>query len=137
MALPKGVKVLAILAIGFGVYSVIFGFGFFVMAAIEDPTVSFARVKMAMGVGTAVWGVFIGFVGYGLWTLRNWARLVTISLSLLFFVATIFFAYLNAFGCEGERSDLLLFVQIVYMVMYGGVILYLRRATVSEAFSKS
>ncbi len=81
---PKGVTVLAVLwAIG-GIIEIVFGA---TMLFVSPHLPKVGEIGRAMGGYITVMYVVFGIIGlivaYGLWTLRNWARILAIVFSIL------------------------------------------------------
>ena len=88
---------------------------------------------MVAGFSAVIGGVMLVFailyfaVGYGLWKLKNWTRIITIVLSGLG----------AAFGLLGSLMAfeiISLVIQLVILAIYGWVLWYLFQSHVKEAF---
>jgi hypothetical protein len=74
--------------------------------------------------------IVIGLLGYGMWTLRNWARLITIVIAALSLVGTI--VSLVQIGSELDSSTILLgLVRVGVCVL---ILWYLTRPGIRSTF---
>jgi len=105
MQRPTGVTILAVLAfIGAGL-SVLVAIGAFLGGAVMSSMMANPRFGMLAGVGAVIVGVFLlgiavmdVVIGFGLWKLQNWARILTIVLSVLDLIHVPFGTALGVYG---------------------------------------
>ncbi len=145
---PTGITILAILGFLFGLLmaglaAIIFVSGaalgaMLAGAAAEggEAAADASMMGMVAGFSAVIGGVMLVFailyfaVGYGLWKLKNWTRIITIVLSGLG----------AAFGLLGLLGSLMAFeiislvIQLVILAIYGWVLWYLFQSHVKEAF---
>ena len=97
--MPLGVKVLAVLGYIGAAIALIFAILFFVGASFVDTLLQGANVPIPAGAGAAV-AVVMGvlclilavlsyFIGRGLWRGQQWARVLVIIFSVLFFLGGV------------------------------------------------
>ncbi|MBI3670817.1 MAG: hypothetical protein HY237_13690 [Acidobacteria bacterium] len=139
MERPTGVTVLAILAfIGAGL-SVLCALVMFVGGAALSALGGRGAMGLGMlaGMGAAVAGVFILFlavvyaaVGYGLWTLQNWGRVVCI---VLIAIGLVFAALGLLTALFHFRIGVLLW-QLIVCAIDVWIITYLLKTHVKQAF---
>ncbi len=122
---PLGVSILAILDFVGAAMMLLCGIGLAVgiAAAFHVPVVS------ALGAVGGVIFIMVGLVpallGWGLWTLHNWARVITIIFAILGLVG----AALGLLSAETRLTSLL------PLVVNGAIAWYMFRGEVKEAFS--
>lgn len=91
---PTGVSVIAVLCFLGAAFCLIGGIGLIAGGGFLATMLSqqaegagmaslVASMGAALGVGILVFGVLYGVVGWGLWVLKDWARIVTIVLSAI------------------------------------------------------
>ena len=95
MQRPVGVTILAILyfiaTCGLALFgiAIIVGGGFLGTMLAQNPDISESVAAILAGVGVFIsifffaFAVLFGFLGYGMWNLRNWARTIAIVLSII------------------------------------------------------
>lgn len=149
MERPTGVTVLAILNFLFGLLTagltaLMFVGGAFLGtllagAAAEggDAAASAGMMGMVAGLSVVFGGIFLVFtilyfaMGYGLWTLKNWARITTIVLTGL----SAAFGLLGLLGSLMAFDIVALVFQLIILAIHGWVIWYLLRPDIKEAFA--
>jgi hypothetical protein len=142
MGRPVGVTILAILdflgalaCIGLGILMFVGG-GLGAMAGSQagDGSGGLGALVGALGAAAGVvfliFGVISFVLGWGLWKLKNWARLITIILLALSVAGSLFglvgvFAHFTVFG---------LIWTLVWVAIYALIIWYLLKADVKAAF---
>jgi hypothetical protein len=135
---PIPVTILACWLMLFGVLSPLF------LVVMYDATLSEVIVNSPdMGVwhpiaqhlganGVALFGMAysltLGFIGYGLWTLKEWARRVTLGLAVLWLLWTFWHAYSQRMFFDIGT--------LVALVLGAVLIFYLGRVSVRSTFGK-
>lgn len=140
MGRPVGVTILAILNFLVAALCLLGGIGMLVgggaiaTAISQQAGASGAGIMAALGAGLAV--VFLicaaiaALVGWGLWTLKNWARIVTIVLLAI----NIGLALLGLLGTLTHFNLFALIWTVFWIAVYGLIIWYLLKADVKAAF---
>lgn len=140
---PTGVTILAVLHfLGAGLY-VLAGIFFMVGMGIAGAAAGSSDAEGAAGVGGmlagmgAIAGVVMivlaiipGLIGWGLWTLKNWARIVTIVLTGLGLV----FIVLGLVGSLMAMEIVSLVMNLCFAALYAWIIMYLLKPHVKQAF---
>ncbi len=140
MGRPVGVTILAILDfLGaaiclLGGIGMLVGGGAIATAISQQAGASGAGVLQALGAGLGVVlliGAALGaLLGWGLWTLKNWARIVTIVLMGI----NILFALLGLLGTLAHFNLFTLIWTLFWIAVYGLIIWYLLKPDVKAAF---
>jgi hypothetical protein len=142
MGRPVGVTILAILdflgalaCIGLGILMFVGGgLGAMAGAKAGDGSGGFGALVGALGAAAGVafliFGVISFLVGWGLWKLKNWARIITIICMALGIAGGLFglvgiFAHFTVFG---------LIWTVVWLAIYALIIWYLVKPDVKAAF---
>jgi hypothetical protein len=142
MGRPVGVTILAILdfigalvCIGLGILSFVGG-GLGAVAGSQAGNGSgglgaiAGALGAAAGVGFLIFGAIFFLLGWGLWKLKNWARIITIILTVLAIAGSLF-------GLVGVLAHFTVFGLVwivVWVAIYALIIWYLLRADVKAAF---
>ncbi|HEX7288606.1 MAG TPA: hypothetical protein VF532_20645 [Candidatus Angelobacter sp.] len=141
---PTGVSVIAVLCFVGAAFCIIGGIGLIAGGGFLANMMSqqaegagmaslVASMGAAIGVIILVFAALYGFVGWGLWTLREWARIVTIVLTAIGAV----------FQLPGLFSSLLhfrigAFIWIAcWLAIYAAIIWYLLKPEVKGVFASS
>ena len=133
---PTGITILAVLAVIGGIISLFFG-GF--MAFLGPPMgvemtketdealgAAFGGAMMAMGIAFVVHGLLQLVTAYGLFTLKGWAWLLAVVMQVLSLV-------LNGIQLfRGEVGG-----AVIAVVIAGGILYYLFRPHVKQAFGRA
>jgi hypothetical protein len=142
MQRPTGVTVIAILQfLGAGVLllgGLVFMLGMGAIGALMAQRGNASGLSMGMlagmgaviGVVMIVFAVLYGVVGYGMWNLKNWARIVTL-------VFTVLGAMIQLFGLLSSLLHFHIFALIwgsFWLGIHGLVIWYLLQPNVVQAF---
>ncbi len=139
MERPTGVTVLAILAFIGAVFAVLGALLMFVGGAALTALGGRGTMGLAMlgGMGAAVAGVFClflgvvyGVVGYGLWTLQNWGRVIAL---VLIAIGLVFAALGVLTSLVHFRIGILLW-QLIVGAIDVWIITYLLKPHVKQAF---
>ncbi|HXZ80708.1 MAG TPA: DUF2127 domain-containing protein [Terriglobales bacterium] len=135
MPRPAGVTLLAIINWMFACGLVILALGFFVgfrflgaIGAMGMPAELFTAIGTFAGILFLFFAAVEAFVGYGLWNLQEWARVVEIvlfAIHLLFSIPRLLFPHMAVF----------LLPRLVRMAIDGLVIWYLMQPQVRAAFA--
>lgn len=143
MQRPVGVTILAILYFLGAAFCIFGGLGFFlgggVLASVlsqnsqlsgQLPAGFIAGMGAVMGVGMLIGAAIDALLGWGLWKLKNWARIVTIVLMGLGAIFLVFgllsmLMHFNIFG---------LLWNCFWLAIYGVIIWYLLQPNVKAAF---
>jgi hypothetical protein len=134
---PTGVTIIAVLGfIGAGL-SLLAGLGMFLGGAVLSSMAGRPGMGMIAGIGGAFVGiVFLGIAAVylvtaiGLWKLQDWARILTVVLSIIG-------AVLNGFGMLRAMLHLHifgLFIQAIFVAIDVWVAVYLLQSNVKQAF---
>ena len=86
-----------------------------------------------------VFGLISGIIAFGMWDLQNWARMVTIGISVLDLIRTglalfIVSVWINPFMHLGNLGILFLVASVTINLI---IIVYLRRPAVTKAFKEA
>lgn len=142
MGRPVGVTILAILdflgalaCIGLGILMFLGGgLGAIAGARASDGSGGFGALIGALGAAAGVvfliCGVIGFFLGWGLWKLKNWARIVTIILTAL----NIAFSLFGLVGVVTHFNVISFVFTLVFLALYALIIWYLLTADVKAAF---
>ncbi len=133
---PTGVTILAVLAVIGGILSLFFGgFMAFLGPAVgqemaeqdgEAYGAEFGGLMMAMGIAFVVHGLLQLVTAYGLFTLKAWAWLLAVVMQVLSLV-------LNGIQLfRGEVGG-----AVIAVVIAGGILYYLFRPHVKQAFGRA
>jgi uncharacterized membrane protein (DUF2068 family) len=144
MQRPLGVTVLAVLNFLGAVLAVLVGLAFILgMGALGSMIGQRAKEGGAAGFAVlAGFGVVFGvmmfagaaisaFIGWGLWNLKNWARIVT----MVFAVIGLAFNALSLLGSMLHFHIIALVVVLVPVAINGLILWYLNQPHVKQAFS--
>jgi len=136
MPRPTGVTVLAIVNWIIACGLIMLAAGFFVgfqflstMGVLGMPTALISAIGTFGGIVFLLFAAVEAFVGYGLWNLQEWARVVEIALfaiHLLFSIPRLLFPHMAVF----------LLPRLVRMAIDGLVIWYLLQPQVRAAFAR-
>ncbi len=139
MERPTGITVLAVLAFIGAVFAVLGALVMFVGGAALSTLGGRGTMGLGMlaGMGAAVAGVFClilgvvyAVVGYGLWTLQNWGRVVSLVLVGLGLV----FAALGLLSALVHFRILVVLWQLIVCAIDVWIITYLLKPHVKQAF---
>ena len=142
MQRPVGVVIIAVLeflgAAGCAVFGLIglFGMGFLARILEQNGNIPSSMVPVLVGGGIAigivcfVFAVLLGFLGWGLLNLRNWARITTLVLAI---IGLVFGALGLVFG--GLRFGVIAMITGgIRLVINGLIVWYLMRPEIKMAF---
>jgi hypothetical protein len=144
MGRPVGVTILAILCflgalacIGFGILSFVGG-GLSAVAGSQTEGAGGAGAMLgALGAAAGVVCLIIGAIdfllGWGLWKLKNWARIITLILMAI----GVVFGLIGLVGTLLHFNLFSLILTLIYLAVYCLIIWYLLRADVRAAFQGS
>jgi len=142
MGRPVGVTILAILYFLFGLLCILGGIGLLAgggfMASIINQQGGqgagfLAGLGAALGVGYLVGALIELLLGWGLWKLKNWARIIT----LIFMVIGAVFSVIGLVGTLAHFNVISLVFTLIFLAIYALIIWYLLRADVRAAFQGS
>ena len=143
MQKPVGVIILAILeflgAAGTAVVGLmaLFGMGMLAQILQQNGTIQASQAPMLVGAGVAIgvicliFAALFGFVGYGLLTLKNWARVIVMVFAVLGL----------AFGAIGLIADVMgghsaaMVVDVIKLAINGLIFWYLNQPHIKASFS--
>ncbi len=137
MPRPTGVSVLAILYWISAFFLAIAGIIIAAGAGMAAVFTSSAWMPMMAGLGAAgaviflICAALVAFIGYGLWTMREWARIVTIVLAALSLLGQ-----LAGFFMMGPLM-LFFFYRLLRIVIAALIIWYLMQSQIRAAFVRS
>ena len=133
MQKPPGIVILAVLCwisaafLLLPAMALFFGFSFLAALVGQQfgPLAAFAGV--AAGAFFVIMALVTAVVGWGLWTLQEWARILTIALQAIGLVLGILtiFGWIHPFG---------IFFRLVRIAIHGVIIWYLMQPDVVAAF---
>lgn len=139
MGRPVGVTILAILQFLGAAFCLLGGIGMLVGGGAIATAISrqagagaglFAALGAGLGVAFIIAAAICALLGWGLWTLKNWARIVTIIL----LVIDIGFSLLGLLGTLTHFSLFALIWTLFWVALYGLIIWYLLTPPVKAAF---
>lgn len=149
MERPLGVTILAVLDFLGGALCILLGLGFMLGMGIVGTMVGRSgqegaggAMAMLAGLGVVAGVIFLISaaiaiaIGWGLWKLKNWARIITIVFSAL----GLLFGLLGLLGgllaiAHEPMSGIIAFgFQLIFVIFYAWVIWYMLRPHVKQAF---
>jgi hypothetical protein len=141
MQRPIGVTILAILCFLMTAVMLLAGLGLGLGMGLVgmSPDVGGGMGAMLAGLGIAgavfflIIAVLYGLMGWGLWTLKNWARII----ALVFAVLGLCFGVLGLLGSLLAMEVISLFLQLVSVGINGLITWYLLQPHVKRAFGVS
>jgi hypothetical protein len=142
MIRPLGVTIIAILTF-FGASIVAFGAIAFLFVGVvgmsgadagEPFSVAIAAMGAAGGTSLLILAAATAYVAIGIWSLREWARIVSIATLALGIVATIFSVF-SEMGYLGIPAVTLIVFHLAAMAAAVWTLSYLLRRSVKQAFS--
>jgi uncharacterized membrane protein (DUF2068 family) len=137
---PTGVTILAVLCYLGAACSILVGLAMFLgmgaigammEASMPGATAMMGAIGAGLGIVIMLFGVLYFFVGWGLWTLKNWARIVALVLTFISLGLTV----LGLFGSLITFEPVSLFFNLVFVGIYGLIAWYLMQAHVKQAFA--
>lgn len=142
MERPTGVTILAVLSFigavftALGGLALMLGMGAAGAAMRQSGEAAGGLGALLLGLGAIAGVLFLilavvyGAIGYGLWTLRSWARIVT----LVFMILGAALAALGLLASLVAFELVSLFFQLIIVGIYAWIIWYLFQPHVKEAF---
>jgi hypothetical protein len=139
MGRPVGVTILAILYFLFGLLCIVGGIGLLAGGGFMASMINqqggqgagfLAGLGAALGVGYLVGALIELLLGWGLWKLKNWARIIT----LIFMAIGAVFSVIGLVGTLTHFNIISLVFTLIFLAIYALIIWYLLRADVKAAF---